>query len=62
MFARRISAAFPLCGISSCHRTAHSIEHLAEVHAAVKGFVQAARERMDGDPRLRNSPRICWRR
>ncbi len=26
------------------------------MHAAVKGFVQAARERMDGDPRLREQP------
>jgi len=56
MFARRITAAFPLWRYFKLPSDRAFDRHLAEVHAAVKGFVQAARERMDGDPRLREQP------
>ncbi len=62
MFARRITAAFPLWRYFKLPSDRAFDRHLAEVHAAVKGFVQAARERMDGIRAFGNSPRICWRR
>jgi cytochrome P450 len=56
MFARRISAAFPWWRYVKLPSDRVFDRHLAKLHAAVHGFVQAARDRVDRDPGLREHP------
>lgn len=56
MLMRRINAPFPwwrYVKLPSDHVFDH---HLAQVHAAVRGFIAAARERMSQDPTLHEQP------
>jgi cytochrome P450 len=56
MFARRISAAIPLWRYVRLPADRAFDRHLAALHSAVQGFVQAARQRMERDPDLRQHP------
>jgi len=56
MFARRISAAFPWWRYFKLPSDREFDRHLAEVLSAVRGFVQAARERIERNPGLREHP------
>jgi cytochrome P450 len=56
MFTRRITTAFPLWRYVRLPSDRAFDRHLAEVHGAVRGFVDAARDRIEQDPRLRTQP------
>ncbi len=56
MLMRRINAPFPWWRYVRLPSDRAFDRHLAHVHAAVRGFVQAARERVDRAPRLREQP------
>jgi len=56
MFTKRITKAFPLWRYVKLPSDRAFDRHLAQLHAAVRGFVEAARERIEKDPRLRTQP------
>jgi cytochrome P450 len=56
MFTRRITAAFPRWRYFKLPSDRVFDRHLAQLHAAVRGFVDAARKRIERDPRLRVQP------
>ena len=56
MLMRRVNAAFPLWRYVKLPSDRAFDRHLAAVHAAVQGFVEAARARMAADPALALRP------
>lgn len=56
MVMRRINAPFPWWHYVRLPSDREFDRHLAQVHEAVRGFVEAARRRMELDPQLREQP------
>jgi cytochrome P450 len=56
MLMRRLNAPFPWWRYVRLPSDREFDRHLAQIHAAVRGFVQAARERMDREPSRREQP------
>ena len=56
MLMRRLNAPFPWWRYVRLPSDRAFDRHLAHIHAAVRGFVQAARERMERDPDRRTQP------